>query len=500
MKPALRDRIGMALAALAAVVAPGIFAQYEAGQRWNPRRSWIPGYVRDARFDADSATRLEMVRKARYFERNSGLVNRLCDLEEQYTTPLKFIPASSDPEWNANASAWLADWFPICDLTSLQHMDTVQSLCARSQGIDGEIFIVETSGRVWANQQSFPRIQLVETHRVETPSDLAPDEKVIDGIRVDDRGRPITYYVREGTDREEKHTPVPAERMVHIFEPARPGMMRGLPRLYPVMNPLHDLDDLKILEMDACKATASTTEIIKTKTGEFSMADFRRVRFLGGGTQGTAAGSSEERSLYYKDVFQGRAKVMRGEDEYQQIPGQRPSAQSTAHWDRLESEVCVGWGISKLLVYPWSLQGTVTRADLDAMATFFRRRSSIIEAGFRHVILYALEWATRNVVQLSDPPADWKRMTVRPPRSVNVDVGRNASALELEYRAGWRTLEEICGELGYDYRDVLRQRAIERKAARELEIEYGLEPGELIGAALEAIKSGQTAEPQMVNA
>src|SRR5688572_3483546 len=58
--------------------------RYEAGQLWSSRRSYLPGWTRDARFDADSATCTEIRRKARYFERNNAIVNRLADLFEQY--------------------------------------------------------------------------------------------------------------------------------------------------------------------------------------------------------------------------------------------------------------------------------------------------------------------------------------------------------------------------------------------------------------------------------
>ena len=143
------------------------------------------------------------------------------------------------------------------------------------------------------------------------------------------------------------------------------------------------------------------------------------------------------------------------------------------------------------------MQGTVTRADLDVMATFFRSRSSVLASKFTDVYEYVMGWAVANVLDVSDPPPDWRRVTVRAPRSVNVDVGRNAQALIAEYAAGWRTLESICAELGEDWVEVLRQRAVERKEARELEQEFGLAPGELISAALEAIKqsTSQTFNP-----
>jgi hypothetical protein len=53
--------------------------RYEAAQPSYGERSYIFGAVQDARFDADSCTRLEIVRKSSYFDLNNAIVNRLAD-------------------------------------------------------------------------------------------------------------------------------------------------------------------------------------------------------------------------------------------------------------------------------------------------------------------------------------------------------------------------------------------------------------------------------------
>lgn len=464
---------------------------YEAARRYDTRRSWLPGWVRDARFDADAATRLEILRKSRYFERNNAIFNRLADLWEEYTTGpngLRYVPDSSDPTWNKNMSDFLAAWGTKCDLNTLQNFGTCQSLSSRSWMVDGEVFVNKTHGKIRSDMQAFPRIQLIESHRVETPPEVFGDDTVVDGVQLDKReGRPVGYYVRQGVYADESYTYIEARDMEHIFEPTRVGMYRGLPVAYPVMNDLHDLDDLQMLNMDGAKDSAFSHNIIKTKTGEMSADDFRKARMRIPGHQGTSGGSSQDREAYYNDIFKGRIKVLRGSDDFSQHQVVRPSGSELALWDQLTSKICAGIGISKLLVFPWSMQGTVTRADLDVMSTFFRSRSSILAARWSGVYEYVAEWGTKNNRLLSDPPHDWRKHKVRAPRSVNVDVGRNASALIAEYEAGWRSLESICGELGEDWVEVLEQRGKERSKARDIEKTYGLEPGELIGAALKAI-------------
>ena len=493
-----KTAFGYLAAALAALVAPKqapvIVDRYEAGRRWDPRRSTIPGYYQDARLDASQMERTEIVRKARYFERNNGLVNKLADLFEQYTvgpSGLKFVPASSNPEWNKAARDNWNTWCTMPDISSLWSFATIQSLGSRSWLVDGELFVVKTSGRVRSDQQSFPRIQLVETHRVETPPSAYGDPTIYDGIKLDKTGRPVEYYVREGSGLDERHVAYPASSIVHIGEPSRPGMYRCLPMLYPVLNDLHDLDDLQLLEMDAAKEAAKTTNVIKTKSGEVSDEDLRRQRFKIAGAQGTSGGSDQVRTQYYEDVFQGRAKVLKHGDEFAQFISSRPSVAQQQYWDYLLAKICAGVGISKLLVVPSSMQGTVVRADLDVASSWFRARSAVMAGKWTEVYHYVTEWGTRNTRSMSDPPHDWKKVTVRPPRTVNVDVGRNATALIAEYKAGWRTLEEICGELGSDWEEVLTQRGTEMARAKEIEEEFKLAPGVLIEAVLEATKADQ---------
>src|SRR5262245_55769073 len=86
------------------------FLTYE-GARNQPSRSWIPGSLQSAKLDYTPPVRRELQRKARYWERNTALVQRLVYLFEEYTVGvgIGFYPASSDPEWNQRARAyWMA--------------------------------------------------------------------------------------------------------------------------------------------------------------------------------------------------------------------------------------------------------------------------------------------------------------------------------------------------------------------------------------------------------
>lgn len=467
--------------------------RYEAGVRYGTSRSYLPGWVQDARFDADASTRDEILRKARYFEKNSGLVNRLADLFEQFTVGpcgLQLIAASSDEEWNVAAMEAWRGWEPFADQCSRQPFGVLQSLIARRWFIDGEIFILKTRGKNREDEPARPRIQLIESHRVGTPGKLTAEEgrRIFDGVEVDGRGRPIAYHVRDGLN-DDEYRRISADQIIHVFEPTRPGEYRGLSFFAAVMNELHDLDDLHILEMLAAKDAAEKSTIYETASGELDQTAEGIRRELYGQTTQNSAGTetTETKMRFAKQTLGGRVLAIKSGEKVSQFQSNRPTVTQQWYWDYLTGEICAGVGISKLLAYPYSMQGTVTRADLDVMAGFFRSRSEVLAGVFTEIRNYVMDWETKNNVDVSDPPPDWRKVTVRPPRSVNVDVGRNSSAMLTELKAGARTYQDVYAELGQDYREQLTQRAKEAKFIRDLAEQNGLTPGEIADFAGEAI-------------
>ena len=451
--------------------------RYEAGRRWQyGERSYLWSFVTDARFDADQATRIELVRKARFFEANSPLVQRLADVWEQYivgSNGLILSPDSEDEQWNDAAAQWFDEWSNFPDLVSLQNWATLQSLIARTWFIDGEVFILKTRSE---RPPYRPRIQLIEGHRVGTPGNMTQLEgrSIVDGIEVDKKGRPTAYYVQDGFDVED-YRRIDSSEIIHIGEPARVGMYRPLTHFYAVMNPLHDLDDLERLEMEAARDQASTSKVIKTPTGELpDDANSWETQ-----TDPNPNGGTNPLTQYYKRVFGASTKVMKIGDEVEYIQPNRPSVVQQWYWKYLTEKVCTGVGIPLVLVFPESLQGTVYRGALDSANAFFRSRSAVLAAKFEEVWRYVIGTGALQDVRIADRPARWFQLTCRPPRAVNVDVGRNSAAMLAELAAGTRTWQDICGETGEDWKAKLTQRAKEAAFIHELATKFKITPQEI---------------------
>lgn len=469
--------------------------RHEAGLRWSSRRSTLPGHVQDARFDADAATREELVRKSRYFDKNNAFFGRLKELFITYTCGadgLKPIPASSSEDWNKKAMEFWRESEPFINLNSQQGFADLQTTVAGSWFVDGECFAQKTRGARRGSAKAFPRIQIFESHRCATPTFQNVGKGIHDGIEYDESGRKLRYWIREGMGdpfggRDSvEFRPVDASHVIHVFEPMRPMQLRGIPRCSSVINDLHDLDDLQILEMDAAKEAAVVEKFIETASGELPGSNAYLKAFTASGDEGTSSGSSHSRVKYYDEQFKGKIKALLRGDKVQQYVSNRPSVAVRDYWEHIITKICVGVGISKLLAFPSSMQGTVARGSYEADAAFFRSRSRVMQYFVREVYLYFMDWGRYHEPRLFDAPGDWDRVIIRPPKAPNVDAGRNSQAMISEYEAGLTTLERIFTPQGEDWREVIEQRVKEDQYLKSVAEFYGVDSDKL---AEEAVKT-----------
>lgn len=451
--------------------------RYEAARMWQwGNRSLIYSYVNDARFDAFSGALWEMRRKARYFEENCALVQRIADVWEQYTVGpngLLVISDSDDEDWGKRARDYYYEWSESPDLCSSATLPMMQSLASRLWLIDGECFIIKTRTK---EPPYRARIQLIEAHRCSTPDSLSTREgsNIVDGVEIQpETGKPVAYWFQD-TFEQDRYRRVPAEYVVHIAEPNRVGMLRCPTLFYAVLNKLHDMDDLDLMEMQAAKQAASVTEIIKTPSGELPDDGFETIDTS---TDGTDATGANPRKAYYEQRFGAQTKVLFSGDEYQQIASNRPTVTQQWYWRYLAEQIATGSaGLPLAMIYPESMQGTVARGVLDQCATHMRARSGVIGNAFKNVRNYVVMFGAQTNAWLADKPADWRSCTVLPPKQANVDVGRNTAAMLAELQAGTRTFKDVFGEMQQDWRDGLTQKAREAAKINRLAKEYGVAP------------------------
>lgn len=422
-------------------------------------RSLIPAANQSIRREMPPLVRSVLVSKANHFEQNNPMVNRWADLFEAYTVGrgMVYHPASSDRDWNAKAKVEWDYWSRLPDIASRHSLATIESLVARTWFVQGECFIHLTKGA-----PGIPRIEIFEGKTVATPTKLASDESVVDGVRLDPYGRPVAYFVgkekRDGTIADFRE--VSADHIIHVFEPSRPGQVRGLPFIYPVISILHDLEDLQILEMKAARQAARIA--IKKKIGSGEV-DVEQLLRSGGTVEST---SDPDRVRYYHESIGGEELILKHGDEVEQFRSDRPSVVTMDAWRMMKADACAGVGIPYVLVFPDSMQGTVYRGSLDMASAWFQARHLVLADAFARVYEYVIGVKKSSV--LSGAPKDCGLVKIHPPKSPNVDVGRNSQALLSEVAAGIKSPQAVIGADGRDWRVVYQECADAQAFAKEL--------------------------------
>lgn len=474
---------------------------YEAAERQSTKRGYLPfPEPQDARLDIGEMDRTEMVRKSRGFYANDAIADRLCDIFEQFTVGpngLQIFPDSTEDEWNDAMLVCLDGWYRFPDLTSRLPWSVLQALCACLWFVDGECFILKTYGEETTRRSDGttatirrPRVQLIESHRVGNPSNPPNGAVIYDGVQVDKRGRPTHYWVlvTDNVTNESKHVPIEADKIIHIFEPHRPNQYRGIPFLAPVMNDLQDLNELQAFAKHKAKENSSITRVLETPGGEFATASAIREKVLGRNQSTTGADITEERTKWMQRLFGPRSLAIKTGDKLTEFLNNTPSVADQALWSHLTSRVCIGTGIPKILVFPESIQGTVARGDLDVANAFFRARSEVLAGAFKEVHFFVMEWEVQNTIEVSDPPSDWRKVFVCPPRAVNVDVGYNAAAVIADLEAGNTTYRDTYGMRGKFWKTEIRQRAREEAYIDRVCKEFKTTPDRVRRAISESLK------------
>lgn len=492
--PNLFARLAMKLP----IIGNYVRARYEGAIQWFGDRSFLLQTLQDARLDIDTMTRQELQRKHRYFVSNNQLVTKIRSLFIQFAvgpTGLKCVPNSSDEKWNECRHTSFESWGMSPDVGSKLTLQQITIQWAGQLFDDGEFFIIKTK-----DEMGRPAIQTIEAHRCCNP----PGQKdyrgyaLIDGIAVDENGKPKFYCI--------KVNPVSAEiaandtfkfykesDVIHKFKHRRVGQMRGIPEGYSCLNTLHDFDDLQKLEMQCAKIASEIATVETNAAGELDTSANRRAR-LNITTQNSAGqGITKTGYADYQVVLGGKKIALKTGDSLKNFMIDRPTTVQQQYWDLLITQICCGYNTPKLLVVPASLQGTVTRADLDVSGNAFKANFEIIAGALCEVYQWQGVWANDfDLSQDGIAPDDYAQVIIRPPRSPNVDVGYTAKALELELAMGVKTLQDVYAEKQQNWREQLTQIAETQSFVKELAKKFNIDPAQITSLAAEPKESDLT--------
>lgn len=171
-------------------------------------------------------------------------------------------------------------WNRQCSADGLPHFEAVQALVAGTVFESGECLVRFRPRRPSDGITPPFQLQVLEPDWIDSSKQGSSDQGyTIQGVEFNKWGKRTGYWlfgqhpgevistgVRSGLSMQSAF--VPASEVLHVYEPTRPGQVRGVPRLAPVMLAMRDLDDWLDAEIVRKKTEACLAAFITSPEGE----------------------------------------------------------------------------------------------------------------------------------------------------------------------------------------------------------------------------------------
>lgn len=365
-------------------------------------------------------------------------------------------------------------WAPRADVTGLRSLWQLSRLAARHNEFDGESFTVLSD--VGSADKPIPlSLQVIDPERVETPPEHSGNPLVRLGVRYNEQGRVVSYFVRRthpGDTKQVdlKYDEISAERMLHVFEPWFAGQSRGLPWMVRGLQrskDAKDLDDSTILreQVQACFA-------VFVEQGYGSSWDA-----ASGASSGTDA---RGRSL--EDIVPGTIRYLNPGEKtsFATPPGTAGTFQSFMSWCYRRISAAIAWPY-EMVMGDWS--GTSFAGGRLVLAG--AKKSTEIGQKMMAEMWLARVW--NRIVEeavivgevdvdpsfyMAQPYVFNEHVWIAPSWEYALNPGEEVSADLDELNGGLALYESKLGKRGYDLEEFAKRRA------RELKIfeKYGVTP------------------------
>lgn len=435
--------------------------------------------------------------RSRDLVRNNAWAARAVAIKvaNQIGTGIRPRAATPDKALNDQIDALHTAWAASCAPESGGDLYAAQKLAARARSESGEALVLLDRRASYAPAGVPLALQVLE------PDWLADDHALEaqnragwrDGIRFDEGGRRMAYRLwasnptEEGVLARRDVRDVPASDVIHFFAAERPGQVRGVPDLAPVMLRMRDLDDYHDAALLMAKIQAVLGAFVTSPEGQPTPS------------LGTESADSAGNRL--EELAPGMIAYLNpGEDvKFLSPQGSGPFAEYTRTALHM---IAAGFGITY-----HQLTGDLSQANyssLRAGSLEFRRQieqdqhllliptlcQPIWDAFIAQAVL-----AGRLPRAAANAPVKWT-----PPRFELVDPIRDTEALKAQVRAGLMTWPEAVAEMGYDPAAQLDEIAAWAKQMRDKGVVLDIDPslttanGQSVNpAATSAVVLGATA-------
>jgi len=461
---------------------------------WSRVKTWLPGMRAAADYEAAAMTRRTTgwspvasdvntlvfrnadtlrSRSRDMVRRNPWATNALdAFVGNCIGTGIKPQPLHSDAELRERIQALWLRWTDEADATFLTDFYGLQALACRSVMEAGECFI-RLRPRLPKDGLSVPlQLQLLEAEHLPTSETrkLENGNYIRAGIEFNGIGKRVAYHLYREHPGDTLNpmastelVRVPAESVLHLFRPIRPGQLRGQPWLTQVLIKLYELDQYDDAELVRKKTAAMFAGFVTKNAPEDVLVGEGAADANGAALTGLEPGTLQV--------------LLPGEDVKFSNPADVGASYETFMRVQLRS-IAAGMGIT----YE-QLTGDLTGVNYSSIRAGlleFRRRCE----QFQHqVIVFQMcrpiwrAWIDAAVLAGALPDGDGNYdVKWIPPGFAWVDPLKDIKAQIMAVRAGFKSRAEVVSEQGYDAEEIDREIAADNARADSLGLEYDSDP------------------------
>lgn len=251
--------------------------KYEGAAKGRRTSSWLTGFGdANAQISSDLPTLRE---RSRDLRRNNAYIHKAIDIISNNVVGKGIMTQWDNDEIEADWKEWA--YSTNIDYDGRNDLRGLQRLVMEAVAESGEVLIRK---RIVSGLEFPLQYQILEADFLNnTILNAKPKTQgnfVIQGIEFDSNGKRVGYHIYESHPGSVDHpfnslesNFIPANEILHIYRAERPGQVRGVPWVSPVMIRVKDLDDFEDAQLMRQKVAACFTAFVHDISAEVDCED-----------------------------------------------------------------------------------------------------------------------------------------------------------------------------------------------------------------------------------
>jgi len=445
-------------------------------QGWNPSQS--PEQYRMA------AERSLIRARAQDLERNSDLAAALLSPFERNVVGSGIVLQSkiesdrlgnTNDELNTKIEKLWKDFCKAenCDVTGTQSMEEIEEMILRRYLVDGGIFIVKVN----VKDKRFPfKIQVRSVDELNTLSIADESKRIIEGVELDENNKPIAYHFKKYNGKAfipNETVRIEAKNVIFLFKRNSPQQIREISQLATALPRIKDVNQF-------IEAVGIKERVLAC------MAVFIKKDSPSGMGRGTSV-RGKDISYDGMSLTPGMIGELNPGDEVQTVVPAGQASNSRDFITTMVRLISAGMGLSyeavsrdlSMVTYSSARQGLI-----EDKKVYRKLQDLLIKKVLTPIYLEFLDsmYLTEqlDIVDYAQNKEAYTKHVWIPPGSSWIDPTREVTANKVAIETNQDTLARICAERGEDWREVIKQRAAEKKLIQQMD---GEKDGQQIEAA-----------------